>query len=255
MSREKLVIRDNSAFRVQYNTLQAGDVVVGRLRLHKTEESLLVDLYERGIHLIPSGLSQLLSRSKSLQADVLAQYMLPFTRAIHSLHDLINTIADYQKKGVSSVVTKLDRSNAGMGVHLWQSVEEVFTHASLGNLPYPFVLQPYEPEGRDIRVVFLGEYVEAYWRHNPHNFRNNLHHGGQSRFCELTEKQLELCRQVMERGRFPYGHIDLFITKTDRIYLGEINLRGGLRGASITPEEYQTRIEAIHQKILNSFVK
>lgn len=254
MSREKLVIRDNSAFRAQYNALQAGDVVVGRLRLQKTEESLLVDLSERGIHLIPSGLSQLLSRSKALQALVFAPDMLPFTRAIHSQHDLIETLADYQKNEITTVVTKLDRSNGGMGVHLWQSVEEVFTHASLGNLPYPFVLQPYEPDSRDIRVVFLGEYIEAYWRHNPHNFRNNLHHGGQSRFCELTKEQLDLCRQVMTRGRFPYGHIDLFITRTNRVYLGEINLRGGIRGASIMPEEYQARVEAIHQGLLDSYI-
>jgi glutathione synthase/RimK-type ligase-like ATP-grasp enzyme len=252
LSREKLVIRDNSSFRAQYNALQAGDVVVGRLRLQKTEESLLVDLYERGIHLIPSGLSQLVSRSKTLQAVLFDQYMLPLTRAIHSRHDLIETIADYQKNCISTVVTKLDRSNAGMGVHLWQSVEEVFTHASLGNLPYPFVLQPYEPEARDIRVVFLGDYLEAYWRHNPHNFRNNLHQGGQSRCCNLPEEQIELCRLIMERGCFPYGHIDLFITKTDRVYLGEINLRGGIRGAVITSEEYQARVEAIHQEMLKN---
>ena len=140
MSREKLVIRDNSTLRAQYNALQAGDIVIGRLRLRETEESLLVDLYERGIHLIPSGLSQLVSRSKTFQAVLFAPYMLPLTRAIHAQHDLIEAISDYQNNSITRVITKLDRSNAGMGVYLWQSVEEVFTHAALGNIPFPFVL-------------------------------------------------------------------------------------------------------------------
>ena len=255
MGREKQVISDNSTLRARYDTLQTGDVVVGRLRLHNSEEALVLDLCERGIHLIPSGLSQLASRSKTLQAALLAPLMLPLTKAIHSQHDLIAAISDYQKNSVNEVVTKLDRSNAGMGVHLWQSAEELFAHASLGNIPFPFVLQPYEPECRDIRVVLLDDYVEAYWRHNPYNFRNNLHFGGQSRPCELSAEQINLCRLAMERGRFPYAHIDIFITAEGRPYLGEINLRGGIKGAALTPEEYTARVAAIHQRLLQAYLE
>ncbi|MBW2506041.1 MAG: hypothetical protein JRD19_03110 [Deltaproteobacteria bacterium] len=56
----------------------------------------------------------------------------------------------------------------------------------------------------------------------------------------------------MARGRFPYGHLDLIITNTGESYLSEINLRGGIRGALITPEEYQVRVNAIHQMMLDS---
>jgi len=255
LSPEKLVIRDNSTLRAQYNSLRRGDIIVGRLRLRDSEESLLLDLYERGVHLVPSGLSQLASRSKTLQTAIFAPFMLPLTRAIHAHHDLIEATAEYEKNSVTSVVTKLDRRNAGMGVHLWRSVEEVFTHASLGNIPFPFVLQPFEPECRDIRAVFLGDYVEAYWRFNPHNFRNNLHHGGQSKPCELSGEQIELCQQVMARGRFPYGHLDIIITREGTSYLGEINLRGGIHGAQIGPEEYQMRVEAIHQQLLDNYME
>jgi ribosomal protein S6--L-glutamate ligase len=255
LSREKLVIRDNSTLRAQYISLQQGDIIVGRLRLRQSEESLLLDLCERGVHLVPSGLSQLASRSKTLQAALFAPFMLTLTRAVHAHHDLIEAISDYQKNSITAVVTKLDRRNAGMGVHLWQSIEEVFTHASLGNIPFPFVLQPFEPGCRDIRVVFLDDYIEAYWRHNPHNFRNNLHHGGKSKPCELSEEQIKLCRQVMERGRFPYGHLDIIITKEGKSYLGEINLRGGIRGAKITPAEYQARVDAIHQQLQVNYIE
>lgn len=255
MSSEKLVIRDNSTLRAQYNSLRRGDIVFGRLRLRESEESLLLDLYERGIQLVPSGLSQLASRSKTLQTTLFAPFMLPLTRAIHGHHDLIGAIADYEKNSVSAVVTKLDRKNAGMGVHLWRSAEEVFTHASLGNLPYPFVLQPFKTESRDIRVIFLGDYIEAYWRHNPYNFRNNLHYGGQSDACELTAEQIKLCRRIMARGKFPYGHLDIIITKEKESYLSEINLRGGIRGAQIRQEEYKERIDAIHEELLDGYLK
>jgi ribosomal protein S6--L-glutamate ligase len=254
LSREKIVIRDNATLRAQYNSLQAGDVVLGRLRLRESEEPILLDLTARGVHLIPSGLSQLASRSKTFQAALFSRFMLPHTKQIHALHDLIEAIPDYRKNSITEVITKLDRKNAGMGVHLWRSVEEVFNHASLGNLPFPFVLQPFEPDCRDIRVVFLGDYIEAYWRHNPYSFRNNLHQGGQSKPCELTKEQIKLCRQVMERGQFPYGHIDLLINEEGRCFLGEINLRGGIKGAKISQEKYLEKMEAIHQLLLTQLM-
>ena len=255
MSRKKVVIRDNSSLRAQYNSLRRGDVIVGRLRLRESEESLVLDLRERGVHLIPSGLSQLASRSKTLQAALFAPFMLPLTRAIHTQHDLIEAISDYHENSITVVVTKLDRRNAGMGVHRWQSVEDVFTHASLGNIPFPFVLQPFEPDCRDIRIVFLDDYIEAYERYSPHNFRNNLHHGGQSKHWELSQDQINLCRRVLERGRFPYGHIDIVVTKEEKTYFGEINLRGGIHGAVISPEEYQLRVDAVHRKLLDDYLE
>jgi len=254
LSREKLIIRDNSTLRVHYDSLQQGDIVVGRLRLRESEEPMLLDFGARGVHLIPSGLSQLVSRSKTLQATIFSRFMLPQTRPIHTLHDLIEAISEYQKNSVTAVVTKQDRGNAGLGVHLWQSIEEVFTHASLGNIPFPFVLQPFEPDCRDIRVVFLDDYIEAYWRHNPYSFRNNLHHGGQSEPCELSGEQTKLCQRVMDRGRFPYAHIDILITGEGKSFLGEVNLRGGLQGAQISPEEYQKKVEAIHQMLLKNYL-
>jgi len=255
LSREKLIIRDNSILRTQYDALQEGDIVLGRLRLRHSEESMLLDLCQRGIQLVPSGLSQLASRSKAFQAALFARFMLPLTCAIHSLHDLISAISTYHKNGITAVVTKLDRRNAGMGVHLWQSIEEVFTHASLGNLPFPFVLQPFEPECRDIRVVFMDDYREAYWRHNPYSFRNNLHQGGQSKACSLSGEQLDICCRVMERGGFPYAHLDLIITRKGKSYLGEINLGGGIGGEKITPGEYQARVEAIHEQHLEKLLR
>jgi len=137
-----------------------------------------------------------------------------------------------------------------MGINLWNSLEEVFNQAGLGTLPFPFVVQPFYENCRDIRVVVLGDYREAYWRDNPDNFRNNLHFGGKSSPAELDTGQLALCRRVMARGDFPYAHIDLLVTASGESHLAEINLRGGIRGAVISPAEYQQRIDAIHRRFL-----
>jgi len=241
------LIVDNDRLRELFADLGPGDFFLGRLRLRVCEENLVADLLSRGVTLFPSGLSQLLGRSKALQATVYGGEMLPGTGVVHDLHDLLALLPDYHRRGVEQVVTKKDRANAGLGINLWSSLEEVFNQASLGTLPFPFVVQPFADGCRDIRVVILGDYLEAYWRDNPHNFRNNLHFGGQSSPAELDESQLALCRRVMARGSFPYAHIDLMVTGDRRTYLAEINLRGGIRGAKITVGEYRRRIAAVHQ--------
>lgn len=245
---KKRLIRDNRTLRATFNALKAGDVFVGRLRLKKTEENLLVDLLDRGVKLFPAGSAQLSCRSKIIQAKIFSEFMLPNTEAIHDLHDLMGAVNEYQRLGYRQVITKKDRANAGMGINLWSSVEEVFNHASFGTIPFPFVLQPFRQNSRDIRVVILDDYLESYWRSNPDNFRNNLHCGGSSESTVLNDLQLELCRKVMVRGRFPYAHIDLMVTAEDKTYLAEINLRGGIKGAHIDADEYRQKINAIHQR-------
>ena len=246
LSRQPRIISDNDTFRASYDQLVKGDLILGRLRMRPSEESLLLDLTERGVRLFPSALSQSACRSKAFQALLFSSYMLPCTKAVHDQHQLLKIMNDYQDLGIDRIVTKEDRRNAGMGVYLWQSIEDLHTQAGLGVVPYPFVLQPFFPNCYDIRVIILGDYLEAYTRHNQHNFRNNLHCGGSSEPCGLTHEQRELCRNVMARGKFPYAHIDLMVTADNKTYLGEINLRGGIRGAKIRPAEYKDRVEALH---------
>lgn len=243
---------NNGTLRNHYHSLRTDDIFIGRLRLKQSEEHLLLDLVERGVILYPSALSQQVCRSKTFQALLYGSQMLPHTRIVHDQHDMLDTVNYYQQNKVEKVITKEDRKNAGMGIHLWQGVEDVFTHSSLGTLPFPFVVQPFAGQSTDIRVIILDNYMEAYSRKNPHNFRNNLHCGGKSSQCTLTEKQRDLCTQAMARGKFPYAHIDLMILENGETYLAEINLRGGIKGARISPEEYRTRIKEIHQKFVDS---
>ena len=202
----------------------------------------------RGVRLVPSALSRLISRSKVMQAAILGPWMPPHTYAAYTIHQLQELLAS--PLAGRAVITKLDRKDAGLGIHYWRDIEDVYTQASLGTLGFPFVVQEFIADSRDVRVIVIGDYVEAYERHNPHGFRNNLHWGGRAAACDLTPAEETICREVMARGRFPYAHIDLLRAPDGTSYLMEINLRGGIRGARISPRDYQRRIAQRHEELL-----
>ncbi|MCF8056316.1 MAG: hypothetical protein K9K37_06725 [Desulfocapsa sp.] len=252
MTSRKRIIGTNSKLSEVREKLGVGDVVACRLRLKYGEEHLLLDLVERGVKLIPSATSQLASRSKSFQARLLAPLMVPLTVAIYDIHGLLDTISLYSKHSISKVVLKHDRKNAGLGVHLFRDIEDVYNQAANNVLPYPFVLQPFVENSRDVRVIILDDYVEAYERKNPDNFRHNLHCGGKPIPFKLNKTQRKLCHKAMKRAAFPYGHLDLMITEKSDVYLAEINLRGGMRGAAIDSDSYRAKVQAIEKKLLQA---
>ncbi|MDW7774356.1 MAG: hypothetical protein SCH71_15830 [Desulfobulbaceae bacterium] len=245
------IITDNKTLAAGYEELTAEDTIVGRLRLSPGEEHVLLDLAVRGVNLIPSALSQLCSRSKVFQAKILEPFMIPGTKAVYSMPGMMHLVSDYGRKKVGRVVCKLDRANGGLGILLYGSIEDVYSQAVLGTLTFPFVVQPYLAGSRDVRVVCLGEYTEAYTRHNPDNFRHNLHCGGRSSAWDMDEEQLQLCRKVMARADFPYAFIDLLITPAGGVWVNEINLRGGLRGAKISQKDYLLAVDSIHAAFLD----
>jgi len=241
------IITDNQSLFAHYQELQRGDIICGRVRLRPKEEYLLLDLSRRGIIGIPSFISQLCSRSKTFQARLYEWAMIPGTTVIYTIHDLLETVNLYGKDGIEEVVVKVDDKNGGLGIFRYRSIEEVYTQSALGQIPFPYVVQPLIEACRDLRIIALGDYWEAYERHNPDNFRNNLHCGGAARPVELTDEQRYLCTRAMAKNDFPYAHLDLLVTEDGRNFLTEINLRGGLRGARITPDDYQRRIKAIEK--------
>lgn len=244
------VITENSFIAAHYEELTPEDIIVGRLRLYPGEEHVLLDLQSRGITLIPSASAQLCSRSKVFQARILKRFMIPGTEPVYSMHDMVRLVSEYGRQDFGKVVCKLDRANGGLGILLYSSIEEVYSQAALGVLRFPFMVQPFIDGCRDIRVVFLGEYIEAYTRFNPDNFRHNLHCGGKSTPWEMDDRQVRFCRDVMERADFPYACLDFMITATGEFWLNEINLRGGLRGAKISQKDYQLAVENVHADLL-----
>ncbi len=245
------IIRDNQTLYTCYQQLKKDDIICGRIRLKPGEEHLLIDLLERGIRLIPSATSQLASRSKTFQTRLFSNFMLPGTLVIYDTNDLLSASSYYRQQQYTKVILKCDRKNAGLGVHTFNDIEELYNLASFGSVSFPFVIQPYQSKSRDIRVIVLGDYLEAYERINPYNFRNNLHCGGESKPYALSDQQLEFCKKVIQRGDFPYAHLDLILTPDCDCRLMEINLRGGLKGAQISGKEYQEKLDMIQEKLLN----
>ncbi len=251
-ARSRRIFNSNQELQEPGREAASGDVICCRLRLKYEEEHLLLDLVERGVILIPSATSQLASRSKTFQARILAPFMIPHTRVIYDIHGLLETVSLYGHHNIEKVVLKHDRKNAGLGIHLFRDIEDVYTQAANDVLPFPFVLQPFVDGSRDIRVIIIDEYIEAYERSNPDSFRNNLHCGGNADPVSLSPEQHDFCRQIMERGKFPYAHLDLMLTRDNETYLAEINLRGGIRGAVIDPGTYREKVRALENRLLES---
>lgn len=249
------IIHDNKTFYSHYQQLKENDIICGRIRLKPGEEHILTDLLERGIHLIPSATSQLAGRSKAFQAMIFSEFMPPGTLVIYDTHSLLVATSLYQQQHYSRVILKQDRKNAGLGVHTFRDIEELYNHVSFGSFRFPFVIQPYHDKSRDIRVIILGDYLESYERTNTFNFRNNLHCGGKSTPYTLPEQQLEFCTKVMRRGQFPYAHLDLLLTPDGECFLLEINLRGGLKGATISGKAYQEKLDVLHKKLTQEILQ
>ncbi|MGB3210304.1 MAG: hypothetical protein WBB19_06320 [Desulforhopalus sp.] len=246
------IIRDNQTLSTCYQQLKKNDIICGRIRLKPGEEHLLIDLLERGIRLIPSATSQMASRSKTFQASILSEFMLPGSLPVYDTHALLKASSIYQRQQYTRVILKSDRKNAGLGVYVFNSIEDLYNQVCGGGdaFSFPFVIQPFQSNSRDIRVIILGDYLEAYERINPYNFRKNIHCGGESVPYTLSGDQLEMCQQVMRRGGFPYAHLDLMLTSDGDCRLAEINLKGGLKGAQISGRAYQAKLDRIHEELL-----
>lgn len=225
----------------RYHDLGPGDVVIGEVTAAHRNTARLIDLLQRGVTCIPSPLSQLLSRSKVAQVEILGQFMLPLTMAIKRRKQLMDAIKTYSQADIGAVVTKEEHMHCGHGVRRWDHIETVYSFRGLDNHGYPFVLQPLAENFADVRVIMVGDYMEAYTRHNPDSFRGNLSAGGRCEPHMLTADQERFCRQVVDRAQFPYAHLDLQIMADGRLHILEIALNGGIQGSRLDRADLEKR--------------
>lgn len=57
----------------------------------------------------------------------------------------------------------------------------------------------------------------------------------------------------MARGGFPYAHLDLAYVDEKGPYLSEINLKGGIKGASLGSQEYERILKELREKFLKNW--
>jgi ribosomal protein S6--L-glutamate ligase len=213
----------------------------------------LLDLLDRGVAFFPSALAQMLIRSKAAQAEVLGEFMVPGTFVAYSHADLARHLGESRAYSDGQVITKRDRAHLGLGVSLWPSLETLYSLGGLQGLPYPLVVQSFLTEGRDFRVVVLGDYAEAYERLNPRSFRKNLFQGGSSRPAPLSSELLGFCRRVLDRGKFPYAILDVLASAAGDLYLSEISMKGGLTGARLSQAEFRERVQNLEEDFVRQW--
>ena len=245
-----MIIRSNRELKSLYHQLAAGDVFVGSLSAKYLKQSMLVDLLERGVICLPSALCQVLNSSKVAQTFILNRWMLPHTAVIHRRKDLLDAISNYGRQKIGPVITKQDHMHCGHGVRRWETIEILYNQLAFSESSYPFVLQPYAEKFTDVRVIAVDDYLESYTRQNPYNFRCNLSAGGKCRPFDLGADGMKICREAMQRGKFPYAHIDLLAMSSGEYYLSEIALNGGTRGASIK----RKALDHKKQEVLESLI-
>ncbi len=244
-----MMVKNNRELKALYHELSGGDVFIGNLSLKYLKQTMLIDMLERGIRCLPSALAQVLNSSKVAQAFILKDRMLPHTRVIPRRSDLIEALNAYHQRNIGPVVTKQDGMHCGHGIRRWETMETLYSFMSLDQSAYPFVLQPFQEQFTDVRVIIVEDYVEAYTRSNPHNFRVNITQGGTSAVYDLDAHQETFCRTVMQRGKFPYAHLDLMVLGNDICYLSEIALNGGIKGAQIGRPELDQKKKDLLDKL------
>lgn len=241
------VVTSYQALLKYFHILKSEDLILTRIPVRKDNFHFIFDLREREVISYPSFLSQILSYSKVAQAEILNEFMLPHTYVIKNkvmLLEVMEILSSYK-----GFITKQDFANCGLGVFFWRDLEEIFRSAGTELLPFPFVLQPFYKNWMDIRVIILGNiYFEAYLRENRKNFRQNLFFGGIAKPYNLNEEELFFCKAVMERGGFPYAHLDLAYVDGEGPFLSEINLKGGIKGAKINARDYEKIMNILKEK-------
>ena len=75
--------------------------------------------------------------------------------------------------------------------------------------------------------------------------------GGESYPYDPDEKLERFCHTVMERGKFPYAHLDIKITNDGQYYLSEIALNGGTKGAKIDRKELVQKKQDLLESLAN----
>ena len=246
-----MIVRSSRELKERYQDLCSGDIFLGILAYKHIKQSILIDLMERGVSCFPSPLSQVLNHSKATQAVVLNNWMLPHTFVIARRTDLIAAVNTYNRVKIAPLVTKEDHLHCGHGVRKWEDIEILYSYISHSDSEYPFVLQPFIEKFTDVRVIIAGDYMEAYVRHNPDNFRMNISMGGKNYPYEINTNLLNFCRKAMERGKFPYAHLDIHIKDDGTYYLSEIALNGGTKGAKIRRKELDQKKQDVLERLAN----
>lgn len=123
------------------------------------------------------------------------------------------------------IILKECYSSFGMGVHLAMNKDELIDLiCKYGNKEC--IIQEYieSASGKDVRVQMVGSnFVAAMMRSNQNDFRANITNGGVMSNFEPTEKDLSLCRNIMNCLGLDFAGIDIMHDKDGEPIFCEAN--------------------------------
>ncbi|MFP6613840.1 MAG: RimK family alpha-L-glutamate ligase [Pirellulales bacterium] len=91
-------------------------------------------------------------------------------------------------------------------------------------------LQEFIPhEGRDVRVLVIGDLVLAAERCNPYDWRTNVSRGATMQPVELTPELADTARRAAQAVETPFAGVDLLPGKDGQLYAIEVNAVPGWR--------------------------
>ncbi|MEE2705659.1 MAG: RimK family alpha-L-glutamate ligase [Planctomycetota bacterium] len=91
-------------------------------------------------------------------------------------------------------------------------------------------LQEFVPhEGRDLRVLVIGDRVFAVERRNPHDWRTNVSRGATMQPVEVTPELADTARRAAQAVETPFAGVDLLPGKNGQLYAVEVNAVPGWR--------------------------
>ncbi|MFP6693864.1 MAG: RimK family alpha-L-glutamate ligase [Pirellulales bacterium] len=91
-------------------------------------------------------------------------------------------------------------------------------------------LQEFVPhEGRDVRVLVIGDRVLAAERCNPYDWRTNVSRGATMQPVELTPELADTARRAAQAVETPFAGVDLLPGKNGQLYAIEVNAVPGWR--------------------------
>ncbi len=122
--------------------------------------------------------------------------------------------------------------------------------AQLGAVIY---LQEFIPhEGRDLRLMVLGQRVLGMWRRNPHDWRTNISRGAIGERWEYDETLATMAVRAASVIGAHWAGVDLLPGRDGQVYVLEVNAVPGWRGlAPVVRED----VAALALDYLTSLVK
>jgi len=211
-----------------YDIFKPGDIVFST-RIQSPW--YLKTFLKKGVTLLPKFDMINLWRSKTEQVKRFegTNIMLPHTKWVNTLHEL-KLLKSYYDNNVSGeiVTKKQSATSGGRDVKRWENIDRVVEYFNMCPAPkfYPMIIQPLLKNYKDYRVIIFGEYVQAVWRYNPNDWRQNLGLGSTGTYVGLTAEQWKIAKNVQRIANMPYIFMDLMIADSGEIYLCELSLDG-----------------------------